>query len=416
MLTTLRRLSIATRLWLLVGAFAVFGVADNLSEMALVDRRLHAEKETQLRHLVETAHALLQAHEGAAREGKLSEGEAKARAIDTLRALRYAGLEYFWLHDLGAPVPRMVMHPTVPALDGQVLADPRFARATAWRGGGDEDYRPLANDNLFVAMNRALSQNGDGFVAYDWPKPLPSGGVSERLYPKLSYVKRFAPWGWVVGSGLYIDDLQAEYWRDARVRLVKAALWVVLLGVLLWLVTRGVIAPMRAFQAAVKRLRGNPQEALAVPAAQPGELGQLAREFGELMNDLQRSRAELGASIDKLRQASRAFTGMREGLLVTGPDGRVLAVNPAFTRLTGHAAEDLIGRRTDLLRADRHNDAFFAALWQALERQGHWSGVIHNRCRDGVVRAQHVRLFAVRDEQDVVRCYLGVYWAAPEKD
>jgi methyl-accepting chemotaxis protein len=414
MLTFFQRMRIATKLWLLIVVFTVVGIADNLSEMALVNQRLHTEKETQLKHLVETAHTLLQSYEHAAREGRLSSEAARRQAADAVRQLHYGALEYFWIHDLGQPIPAMVMHPTVPSLEGQLLTDARFERATSLRGGHSGAYQGLSGSNLFVAMNQAIVATGDGFVTYDWPKPLAQGGVTEKLYPKLSYVKRFDAWGWVIGSGIYIDDLEAEYWRDAQTRLFKAGLWLLLLGALIWFITRTVVQPLRAFQATIDGLRANANLDLAIPAAQPGELGQLSHSFVRLVQDLRRSRSELTLSIDKLRQTAHSFTNMKEGILITDAEGRILSLNPAFTRLSGYEPEDLIGQTTALLRSEAHEASFYANMWQQLKETGQWTGVVCNKTKDGRVQSQWVAIMAARDRLGKVRCYVGLYWAEEE--
>lgn len=409
MLTFLQRLRISTKLWLLIVIFTLVGVADNLSEMTLVSERLHAEKETQLKHLVETAHTVLQAYERAANDGRLPEEAARKQAAEAVRQLRYGNLEYFWIHDVSHPVPRMVMHPTVPSLDGQPLAAARFERATAFREGSAGAYQRLAGSNLFAAMNKAVAQTGDGFVTYDWPKPLPQGGVSEQLYPKLSYVKRFDAWGWVIGSGIYIDDLEAEYWRDARTRVLKAALWVLLLGVLVWFITRTVVQPLRAFQDTIDGMRANPKDIPEIPAEQPGELGHLARSFVGLMEDLRRSRNELAASIDKLRKAARAFSEMTEGIVVADAAGRIVSINPAFTRLSGYEPEDLIGQPLHTLRSDDHDDAFYAEQQAQLARHGQWAGLLWSKRKNAGPAPYRVSLVAVRSPQDEVQFHVIVY-------
>jgi methyl-accepting chemotaxis protein len=412
MLAYLQRLRIATKLWLLIGVFTLLGVADNLSEMALVNQRLHAEKETQLKHLVEAAHTVLQSYERAVREGRLSAELARKQAAEAVRQLHYGALEYFWIHDLAQPVPAMVMHPTVPQLEGKALAEPGFDRATAFRQGSDGTYQRLDNRNLFVTMNQAIARTGDGFVTYDWPKPLAQGGVTERLYPKLSYVKRFDPWGWVIGSGIYIDDLEAEYWRDAQLRLFKAGLWLLMLFALAWFITRTVVQPLRAFQATIDGLRADPKRMLEAPAAQPGELGQLANSFVRLVEDLRRSRNELTLSIDKLRQTARSFANMKEAILITDAEGRIQSLNPAFTALSGFEPEDLIGLTPAVLRSGQHDAAFYAAMWSRLGDCGTWSGTIFNKTRDGRVREHWLTIMAARDERGKVRCYIGLYWDA----
>ena len=409
MLTYLQRLRIATKLWLLIAVFTAFGVADNLSEMALISKQLHAEKETQLKHLVETAHTVLQSYERAAKEGRLPEVVARRQAADAVRQMHYGALEYFWIHDLAHPVPAMVMHPTVPLLDGKPLADPRFDRATSMRGGADGPYQKLARINLFVAMNQAIAATGEGFVTYDWPKPIAAGGVTEQLYPKLSYVKKFDAWGWVIGSGIYIDDLDAEYWRDVKIRLIKAGLWVLLLGLLVWLITRTVVQPLQAFQGAIDDIRANPDIAPRIPAEQPGELGHLSQSFIGLMEDLRRSRNELTSSIDKLRQAAHAFSHLKQGVFIADAEGRILSVNPAMTRLTGYEPEALIGQPPALLRAEIHEPVFNDEMWAQLGQNGQWSGTVRIKAKDGSIRAQWLSIMASRNQSGEVQWVFGVY-------
>lgn len=83
----------------------------------------------------------------------------------------------------------MLMHPNFPELDGKNLSNDRDP----------------AGKYLFVEMVNICNEKGEGFVDYMWPKP-----GTTRPVPKLSYVKLFKPWGWIVGSGIYVDDVQEE--------------------------------------------------------------------------------------------------------------------------------------------------------------------------------------------------------------
>ena len=409
----LKRLRISTKLWWLIVIFTTVGIADNLTELALVSNRLHNEKETQLKHLVETGHSLLQFYEQAVREGRLTDAQARQQAAESIRQLHYGPKEYFWIHDQTLPTPRMVMHPTVPSLNGQILSDPRFNRATALRGSQENEYQKLAASNLFVAMNQVIAHSGDGFVLYDWPKPIASGGVTEQVYPKLSYVKRFTPWGWVIGSGIYIDDLEAEYWRDIKSRLLKAALWVLLLGLLVWFVTRTVVQPLKSFQTAIDDLRANPDHPLGLGGDQPGELGQLTQSFEALIEDLRRSRGELTVSIDKLRLAARSFSNLKEGVVVLDPAGKILSLNLALCRRSGYEAESLIGEELTHLHDERHDEAFHAGLWTSLRESERWQGEIWVRNRSGESFRQWLTLLAVANQHQQIRSYVGLY-ADPE--
>jgi len=177
--------------------------------------RMLQEREYKLRNVVETAYTTLAYFEKEARDGRLSLEEAQKGAMAAVKAMRYDKTEYFWINDLGKPAPKMVAHPTVPALEGKVLDDAKFNKATLARSGLNGEDVKLDNKNLFVAFVDVVNQAGDGYVQYQWPKPLPTGGVSTELYTKLSYVKKFEAWGWVIGSGVYIDDVDAMFRADA---------------------------------------------------------------------------------------------------------------------------------------------------------------------------------------------------------
>lgn len=123
--------------------------------------------------------------------------DAQLASMTTIKEMRYDdGVGYFWINDTTTPVPIMVMHPTVPDLDGQVLDSPNY------------DTVGIEKKNLFVAFNEVTSENGEGFVRYMWPKPTEDGLTEDQ--PKESFVRLFEPWQWIVGTGIYVDDINAE--------------------------------------------------------------------------------------------------------------------------------------------------------------------------------------------------------------
>ena len=201
---------------------ATIGALIILFAFLLVDgkQRMMEDRQNKLRNLVEVAHATIARYEQEVRAGTLNEEAGKRQAIIAIKAMRYDGIEYFWINDLGRPAPRMVAHPTVPALEDKVLDEARFNKATLARDGAKGKETQLDNKNLFVAFVEVVERAGHGFVEYQWPKPLAGGGTSAELYTKLSYVKKFEPWGWVVGSGIYVDDVDARFREDAIVLLL----------------------------------------------------------------------------------------------------------------------------------------------------------------------------------------------------
>ncbi len=177
---------------------------------SLQDSLMHG-REHKVQAVIDSAHSLLEHYHQLELKGTLSREQAQQQAIAAIKALRYSGTEYVWINDLTTPTPTMIMHPTVPALDGTVLNKDNFNRATLMRNVDDSKTQTLNNANLFSSAVQVVQLYERGFVEYQWPKPLASGGVSEELYLKLSFVSGFKAWGWLLGSGIYIDDVQAEF-------------------------------------------------------------------------------------------------------------------------------------------------------------------------------------------------------------
>jgi len=154
--------------------------------LPLFEKNMLNEKQLATRHVVETTMGLLVEIDGLVKNGTMSPEDGKKLAAQRLGNLRYENKDYFFISDLQA---RMVMHPINPSLDGKDMTDVK-----------DPSGKPI-----FADFAKISKENGGGFVDYLWPKPGESLPV-----PKVSYVKLFEPWGWVVGSGVYVDDVYKQ--------------------------------------------------------------------------------------------------------------------------------------------------------------------------------------------------------------
>jgi len=151
-----------------------------------VKQSMYDAKYLKTRHVVETAWGVLDFYVKQVKANALPMEEGKKQALQAIKHLRYEKDDYFWINDME---PRMVMHPIKAELDGKDLSenkDPNGKR-------------------LFVAFVDKVKSEGAGFVDYYWAKP----GESKPV-PKISYVKGFQEWGWIIGSGIYIDDVEKE--------------------------------------------------------------------------------------------------------------------------------------------------------------------------------------------------------------
>ena len=202
-------------------------------------RAIMDQKRLMIRELTESAWNILARFEAEEQAGRLSRAEAQRQAIEQVRSLHYGqqSKDYFWVNDTH---PRMIVHPYRPDLEGQDLS--RFA----------DPHGRL----IFVEMARIVEAEGAGYATYMWQwKDDPA-----RVVPKISYVKGFAPWGWIIGTGVYTQDVDAEV-RTVTGRLQAAALAIlVAVALLLVVLLRASFQAERGRQRAMAAVRASEEK------------------------------------------------------------------------------------------------------------------------------------------------------------
>ncbi|MBK8577231.1 MAG: EAL domain-containing protein [Candidatus Accumulibacter sp.] len=125
----------------------------------------------------------------------------------------------------------------------------------------------------------------------------------------------------------------------------------------------------------------------------------------------QRQVAEQHARAERLQQinAASVFTNAREGIMITAPDATIIDVNEALSRISGYPREELLGQNPRMFRSDRQEKAFFTSMWSELHGNGHWSGEIWNRARNGQLYAAMLTISAVRDDEGNTRQYVALF-------
>ncbi|MBU0902858.1 MAG: methyl-accepting chemotaxis protein [Gammaproteobacteria bacterium] len=220
-MNSLRSLPINRRLWLILVVAIAMLVIQGALLLKQIRTDLYAAKAEKTQHVVQSAAGILQHYQSLEAAGSLPRDDAQKQAMETIRGLRYAGQEYFWIND---QTPVMVMHPTNPKLEGQNLS-----------GFKDPDGKALFNEMVAISKSQ-----GAGQVDYRWPKP----GASEPV-PKISYVQLFQPWGWIIGSGVYVDDVQTEFKTQALNTIAIGLAIAVLLILLVVLIVRSITQPLQ---------------------------------------------------------------------------------------------------------------------------------------------------------------------------
>ncbi len=194
------RLKIKHKLWIIVGISLVGLILTEAVFLVSLRRDLYEEKKMRTKSVVETAHDVVQYYYNAARQGKMTDQEARERAKEIVKTLRYDGNEYFWINDMNCVM----------------LSHPYFEL----EGKDQSNLTDVKGKKIVVAFVEKVRAGKAGFVDYVWKKP-----NSESSAAKIAYVSGFEPWGWVIGSGIYTYDIDTTLWRKA----LKEALVVLLM-------------------------------------------------------------------------------------------------------------------------------------------------------------------------------------------
>lgn len=109
-----------------------------------------------------------------------------------------------------------------------------------------------------------------------------------------------------------------------------------------------------------------------------------------------------------LKMARMVFEVANEGIMITDEHATILAVNPAFSGLTGYRSDEIVGKKTSILASGKHGPDFYRSMWETLLTHGRWSGELSNRRKDGSVYEQWLSIAAVDDELDKPRRYVGL--------
>ena len=277
---------------IVAGCLSVFTVIIGLQLLSAEQLMLDGRK-AAVRYQVEAARGIVAAFAKQAEAGTITVDEAKRRAGDALRAMRYNGADYVFAYsavpgDLG----RNVVHP-----------DPKIE--------GTKSRDDAAMMETFVGAMITRAREGGGFTAYRWPHP----GQTEPA-PKVAYSLAFEPWQWTINTALFVDDVEAM----GRQRMVETLLWLVPLCLIVAvagiLLVRSITKPLSAFTDALRRLAGG-EMGVAIPGLRRrdeiGHMAQAAGVFRDSMIQAQTLSAEQQSERAKREERGRWIEDLARG-------------------------------------------------------------------------------------------------------
>ncbi|SNZ20580.1 methyl-accepting chemotaxis protein [Cohaesibacter gelatinilyticus] len=277
------QVTIAKRLYFLVGIFFL-GLAAVVASLNMeAASYLRDQKAAELKSLVAAAHSVIKSKDAEYKAGNLTLEEAQSQAAEAVRAMRYRGKEYFWINDLES---NMIMHAAKPKLQGKNLATLKDVNGVA----------------IFPSFIKTVKANGEGFVGYMWPK-----AGSEVPVDKLSFVKGYMPWGWIVGTGVYMDDLEAILWNSTQLAVLSGLIVMLICAAVAWFTLRQIVPPLEKLKSVMANLAAG-RKIDEIPAIERNdELGEMARTvetFRQMTEERHRLSAEQEESQSKqdLRQ------------------------------------------------------------------------------------------------------------------
>ncbi|WP_027182989.1 methyl-accepting chemotaxis protein [Desulfovibrio inopinatus] len=281
----------------------------------------------------------------------------KEEAKAVVSKMRLLDGSYFFITDTAKPYPNMVMHPISPQLDGKSLDSPSFRSTTSVQFGIDGEIikYPDGKKHFPQAMVEVVDKAQEGFIIYQWPKPTEDGGTTAETFPKLSYVKLFKPWDWLLGIGFYIDDIdQTVAMESAEIQstMDDIIIKIVILSFLI-LVLFGVLCTWF-----MRNMLNKPIKAI-VTYAEDVALGELNADIeGEFYAEMD----QLKISIEAMVQNLKAELAFAQGILnsvtlpcvVVNQEGEITLVNRWLAHFLGEQKqpEEYIGVYIDDVFAD----------------------------------------------------------------
>ena len=277
----LRNIRISQRIWLIL----IIALVSTLTAEGLSLSHLHKEirqaEITKATHLVEVAHDLMAFYHQKELNGELTGEQARQQALAALAAVRYSGNEYYWVNDMNNI---MIMHPLAPQTVGTDLTTMRNTEGV----------------NVISEMVQLARSKGTASFEYSWPKPGEEDGSA-----KIAAFKHFKPWDYMIGTGIYVDAMQAKLRTAVISSVILSAVVVLAMFLLLFIIGRSISQPLDKIVNAMRDVAsGEADLTRRLDDNAKDELSQIAHYFNRFNRNLSEIIHQLGDSARQLISSS----------------------------------------------------------------------------------------------------------------
>jgi methyl-accepting chemotaxis protein len=274
-------LRIRNRLTLLIAVALLFIALVAGYALILQKDEMMRARRVKTANTIELAYSVIDHFGKQASSGKLDKAAAQEAAKEAVAAMRYDGDNYFSLYDTSY---HMVKHPLKAELNGKDLSELKDSQGIRI---------------VYESVEAAKRGKGE-FVDYLWPKP----GADKTPVMKVATAKLYEPWGWVVQSGIYVDDVDAEFRHQALI----LGFGVGIASLLLWLVSLSIAHsignPLTALGEAIGRIAANNDLTEPVHTQDKAEIGDMAVHLNKMLGNFAKILKEVARGTDQVREAT----------------------------------------------------------------------------------------------------------------
>lgn len=257
---------------------------------------------------------------------------------------------------------------------------------------------------------KELAETKEGKKFYNFTDP-----VDGQTRKKVILYKTIDQFGWVVAATCYVDEFYRPLIILRNMSLFLVAIGFVLASIVSYFLSKSIMSPLNNLLQNIS----DHSDALGLKHSEKSfenEIETIATYFGGYIKRLKDNNEHLNQLYSEQKKNSlnlsifkEVFENIVEGISITDQDGNTILANPAFTKITGYPAEEVIGKNPNILKSNRHPPAFYEIMWLQLQEKGFWAGEIWNKRKNGEIYPEWLTISSVKGKSGEISHYVAVF-------